>query len=162
MKTALYVATVARTYRKAIDDCLKDRGLYEENLPWYREQISNCTYRQFTTGFFYGSPDSEAQIYDSNTYVKEYTYLGIIGEENGEGCYRIEQRNKFCTGEMIEVMKPDGRNIRAEVKRIINEDGEEQESAPHPKQVLYVDLGMKLSQYDILRRQEMETEKEGN
>lgn len=162
MKTALYVATVARTYRKAIDDCLKDRGLYEENLPWYREQISNCTYRQFTTGFFYGRPDSEAQIYDSNTYVKEYTYLGIIGEENGEGCYRIEQRNKFCTGEMIEVMKPDGRNIRAEVKRIINEDGEEQESAPHPKQVLYVDLGMKLSQYDILRRQEMETEKEGN
>ena len=162
MKTALYVATVARTYRKAIDDCLKDRGLYEENLPWYREQISNCTYRQFTTGFFYGRPDSEAQIYDSNTYVKEYTYLGIIGEENGEGCYRIEQRNKFCTGEIIEVMKPDGRNIRAEVKRIINEDGEEQESAPHPKQVLYVDLGMKLSQYDILRRQEMETEKEGN
>ena len=162
MKTALYVATVARTYRKAIDDCLKDRGLYEENLPWYREQISNCTYRQFTTGFFYGRPDSEAQIYDSNTYVKEYTYLGIIGEENGEGCYRIEQRNKFCTGEMIEVMKPDGRNIQAEVKRIINEDGEEQESAPHPKQVLYVDLGMKLSQYDILRRQEMETEKEGN
>ena len=48
------------------------------------------------------------------------------------------------------------------MKRIINEDGEEQESAPHPKQVLYVDLGMKLSQYDILRRQEMETEKEGN
>lgn len=162
MKTALYVATVARTYRKAIDDCLKDRKLYEENMPWYREQISNCTYRQFTTGFFYGKPESEAQIYDSNTYVKEYTYLGIVGEENGEGCYRIEQRNKFCKGEMIEVMKPDGQNILAEVKRIINEDGEEQESAPHPKQVLYVDLGMKLSRYDILRRQEMAAEKEGN
>lgn len=162
MKTALYVATVARTYRKAIDDCLKDRKLYEENMPWYREQISNCTYRQFTTGFFYGKPESEAQIYNSNTYVKEYTYLGIVGEENGEGCYRIEQRNKFCKGEMIEVMKPDGQNILAEVKRIINEDGEEQESAPHPKQVLYVDLGMKLSRYDILRRQEMAAEKEGN
>lgn len=162
MKTALYVATVARTYRKAIDDCLKDRKLYEENMPWYKEQISNCTYRQFTTGFFYGRPESDAQIYDSNTYVKEYTYLGIVGEENSEGCYRIEQRNKFCTGETIEVMKPDGQNIPAEVKRIINEDGEEQESAPHPKQVLYVDLGMKLSRYDILRRQEMAAEKEGN
>ena len=75
MKTALYVATVARTYRKAIDDYLKDPALYEKNMPWYLDQISNCTYRQFTTGFFYGKPDSEAQIYDSNTYVKEYTYL---------------------------------------------------------------------------------------
>ena len=79
MKTALYVATVARTYRKAIDDYLKDPALYEKNMPWYLDQISNCTYRQFTTGFFYGKPDSEAQIYDSNTYVKEYTYLGIVG-----------------------------------------------------------------------------------
>ena len=78
MKTALYVATVARTYRKAIDDCLQSRELYEKNMPWYLEQISNCTYRQFTTGFFYGKPDESAQIYDSNTYVKEYTYLGIV------------------------------------------------------------------------------------
>lgn len=54
MKTALYVATVARTYRKAIDDYLESPKKYEENMEWYRDQISNCTYRQFTTGFFYG------------------------------------------------------------------------------------------------------------
>lgn len=153
MKTALYVATVARTYRKAIDDYQKDPKLYEENMPWYLEQISNCTYRQFTTGFFFGKPDETTQIYDSNTYVKEYTYLGIVGEER-DGTYRIEQRNKFSVGETIEVMKPNGENISVEVKRILDEDGNEQESAPHPKQVLYVDLGMPLEQYDILRRQE--------
>ena len=134
MKTALYVATVARTYRKAIDDYQKDPKLYEENMPWYLEQISNCTYRQFTTGFFFGKPDETTQIYDSNTYVKEYTYLGIIGEEK-EGTYRIEQRNKFSVGETIEVMKPNGENVEVTVKRILTEDGEEQESAPHPKQV---------------------------
>lgn len=153
MKTALYVATVARTYRKAIDDYQKDPKLYEENMPWYLEQISNCTYRQFTTGFFFGKPDETTQIYDSNTYVKEYTYLGIIGEEK-EGTYRIEQRNKFSVGESIEVMKPNGENVEVTVKRILTEDGEEQESAPHPKQVLYVDLGIKVDAYDILRRRE--------
>ena len=153
MKTALYVATVARTYRKAIDDYLADPQLYQKNMPWYLDQISNCTYRQFTTGFYFGKPGDESQIYDSNTYVKEYTYLGIIGGEK-DGLYRIEQRNKFSVGETIEIMKPDGRNIETTVKRIVDEEGNEQESAPHPKQVLYVKLDHEASQYDILRKAE--------
>lgn len=153
MKTALYVATVARTYRLAIDDYLKDPKLYEEHMPWYLDQISNCTYRQFTTGFYFGKPDETSQIYDSNTYVREYTYLGIIGKES-DGRYRIEQRNKFSVGEMIEIMKPDGQNIETVVRAIINEDGETQESAPHSKQVLYVELDKKAEKYDILRRAE--------
>ncbi len=153
MKTALYVATVARTYRKAIDDYQKDPKLYEQNMPWYLEQISNCTYRQFTTGFFFGKPDENTQIYDSNTYVREYTYLGIIGEEK-DGLYRIEQRNKFSVGEQIEIMKPNGENTVTTVKRILNEEGKEQESAPHSRQVLYVELDQKADTYDILRRAE--------
>lgn len=154
MKTALYVATVARTYRKAIDDYQEDPALYRKNMPWYLEQIVGCTYRQFTTGFFFGRPDESSQIYDSNTYVKDYTYLGIVGERNAEGLYRIEQRNKFSVGEAIEVMKPNGENLSVTVRRIVNENGEEQESAPHPKQVLYLDLGVELEQYELLRRQE--------
>ncbi len=154
MKTALYVATVARTYRKALDDYAESPEKYEANMPWYLDQISNCTYRQFTTGFFYGKPDETTQIYDSNTYVKEYTYLGIVGERNEKGWYATEQRNKFSVGELIEVMKPDGRNIEVTVKAIYDEDGQPMESAPHPKQKLYIDLGMELDQYDILRRQE--------
>ena len=153
MKTALYVATVARTYRKAIDDYLADPELYRKNMPWYLDQISNCTYRKFTTGFFFGKPDDDAQIYDSNTYVKEYTYLGIAGEIR-DGMCRIEQRNKFSVGETVEIMKPNGENPEAVVKRIVNEEGEEQESAPHPKQVLYVELSICPEKYDILRRAE--------
>ena len=173
MKTALYVATVARTYRKAIDDYLESPELYREHMDWYLDQISNCTYRQFTTGFFFGKPDESAQIYDNNTYVKEYTYLGIIGECTADGLYRIEQRNKFSVGEQIEIMKPDGRNIPAVVRRIVDEEGQEMQSAPHPKQVLYIELAAAengaLSEadvseqdnhaaelYDILRRKEEE------
>ena len=151
MKTALYVATVARTYRKAIDDCMKEEAIYRKNMPWYQEQISNCTYRKFTTGFFFGKPDEDAQIYDNNTYVKEYTYLGIIGESK-EGLYQIEQRNKFSVDEQIEIMKPNGDNLQVSVKRILDEDGNELESAPHPKQIIYVDLGVLADRYDILRR----------
>ena len=157
MKTALYVATVARTYRKAIDDYQKDPELYKKNMPWYLDQISNCTYRQFTTGFFFGKPDHETQIYDNNTYIREYTYLGIVGAvENGLA--RIEQRNKISVGETIEIMKPDGSNVEAKVLRILNEDGEEQESAPHSKQVLHVELSETPAQYDLLRRQEEDKE----
>ena len=158
MKTALYVATVARTYRKAINDYLESPEKYQANMPWYQEQISNCTYRQFTTGFFFGKPDENTQIYDNNTYIREYTYLGIVGERNAEGLYRIEQRNKFSVGETIEVMKPDGSNIEVIVRRIVDEEGNEMESAPHPQQGLYIDLGMELDAFDILRRQEEDVE----
>ena len=154
MKTALYVATVARTYRKAIDDYLTSPEKYAQNMAWYQEQISNCTYRQFTTGFFFGKPDQNTQIYDNNTYIREYTYLGIVGTPNAEGLYPIEQRNKFSVGEEIEVMKPNGENLCVVVKRIVDEDGNDMQSAPHPKQVLYLDLGQPLEEYDILRRKE--------
>lgn len=160
MKTALYVATVARTYRKAIDDYLESQEKYQENLPWYREQITGCTYRQFTTGFFFGKPDETTQIYDNNTYVKEYTYLGIVGEGNALGQYRIEQRNKFSVGEVLEVMKPGGENVAVTVRGIYNQEGEPMESAPHPKQVLWVDLGQPLEAFDILRRQEEEEQED--
>jgi putative protease len=156
MKTALYVATVARTYRKAINDYLESEEKYRKNMPWYLDQISNCTYRQFTTGFFFGKPDENTQIYDSNTYVREYTYLGIVGPKNEWG-YRIEQRNKFSVGEEIEVMKPNGDNVKAKVLHIRDNEGNEMESAPHPQQELFVDLGMELSEFDILRREEHET-----
>ena len=154
MKTALYVATVARTYRLAIDEFIQDEYLYKKRIPFYKSEISKCTYRQYTTGFFFGKPDENTQIYDTNTYIKEYTYLGIVGEQNAQGLYHIEQRNKFSVGETIEVMRPNGDNILVTVKRITDERGVDMESAPHPKQQLYIDLGVKLEQYDVLRRKE--------
>lgn len=152
MKTALYVATVARTYRKAIDDFQKDPKLYRENMEWYKAEIGKCTYREFTTGFYFGKPTEDAQIYDSNTYVKNYTYLGTVEETDGNGAFRMEQKNKFSVGETVEVMKPDGRNLTAVVREIRDEEGNPQESTPHPKQQLWVDLGMDVEVYDILRK----------
>ena len=151
MKTQLYVASVARVYRKAIDDCLKDPVLYEQNLPLYREEIRKCTYREYTTGFYFGKPDEAAQIYDSNTYVKNYTFLGSVSEVLPDGSFRIEQKNKFSAGDEIEILKPDCSTVYAKVLKIRDaETKEEQESCPHSKQQLLITLDTVPEVYDIL------------
>ncbi|MBR4731495.1 MAG: U32 family peptidase [Lachnospiraceae bacterium] len=195
MKTALYVASVTRTYRKAIDDYFLGEEIYQKNLDWYRAEIAKCTYRQYSTGFYFGKPTSENQIYDNSTYVSESIYLGIVEEkmailsdltkdyEKGENLpwiqaqleaetlawmempadgepteedasaeaghreqrltgflelIRITQRNKFCVGDHIEIMKRDGRDLSVRVGAIYNEELEPMESAPHAKQKIWV------------------------
>ncbi len=151
MKTALYVACVARTYRKAIDDFFASEEMYRENMAWYRAEIAKCTYRQFTTGFYFGKPNENTQIYDSNTYVNESVYLGMVDLVDERGFAKFEQKNKFCVGDVIEIMKPDGRNVSAKVLSMYNEDGEAVESCPHSKQVLYAKLSEQVNKYDIMR-----------
>ena len=151
MKTALYVATVARTYRRAIDDYLESEEKYRANMKWYQEEIAKCTYRQFTTGFYFGKPDENTQIYDNNTYVNEYIYLGIVSSVDNAGRARFEQRNKFSVGDEIEIMKPDGSNIPVKTLAMYNEDGDEVESCPHSKQLIDVALSQTPQPYDILR-----------
>ena len=127
-------------------------------MPWYQAEISKCTYRQFTTGFYFGKPDENTQIYDSNTYVNEYTYLGIVDQVmqrdvNGENklLARIEQRNKFSVGDEIEIMKPDGRNVNVKVTAMYNADLEPVDSCPHSKQEIWLELSEQPEQYDLLR-----------
>lgn len=162
MKTALYVATVARTYRRAIDDYFASGERYRENLDWYRAEIAKCTYRKFTTGFYFGKADENTQIYDESTYVSEYIYLGIVqavtANDPAEGgnaqrplCARIEQRNKFCVGDAIEIMKPGGENIPVQVLAMYDEEGNPVESCPHPKQIIDVRLSVTPEAGDILR-----------
>ena len=151
MKTALYVATVARVYRKAIDDYFESEEKYRENLAWYREEAAKCTHRHFTTGFYFGKPDEETQIYDSSTYVNEYIYLGTVEAVDEKGGAKIRQKNKFCVGDCIEIMKPDGRNVEAEVLSLTTEEGESVESAPHAGQILFAGLSAAAERNDILR-----------
>lgn len=154
MKTTLYTAAVARTYRKAIDDYLESPELYKKNIEWYKDEIAKCTIREFTTGFYFGKPDKDTQIYDANIHITNYIYLGQILDTNEKGQYQIQQKNKFSVGETIEIMKPDGTNLSCVVKGIYNEEGEAQESAPHSKQMLWIDFGndVQLQKHDILRK----------
>lgn len=163
MKAALYVAAVARTYRRAIDDCFLSEETYLEKLDWYRTEISRCTYRRFTTGFYFGKSDENTQIYDGSTYENDSVYLGIVEEIRGacdtpvkaeeQDCRlaRIEQKNKFAVGDAIEIMKPDGTNVPVIVEAMYNEAGEAVENCPHARQQLWIKLPAQADPYDLLR-----------
>jgi putative protease len=128
-----------------------DPALYQANIPHYKEEIAACTYREFTTGFFYGKPSEEDQIYDGLTYKSPYTYLGVAEREE-DGRVRLIQKNKFSVGEEIEIMKPDGRDVPARVLSIRDNDGNEMPSAHHAKQEIHVSLSAEAESFDILRR----------
>lgn len=151
MKTALYVADVARTYRQAIDDYFESPEKYESKIPYYQEEISKCTYRQFTTGFFYGKPTHETQIYDNNTYVRGYVYLGLAGAKDENGYVEMEQRNKFCVGDEVEIMKPSGENVIVKVLGMKDEWDKDMESCPHPKQKIKVLFSQVPDELDLIR-----------
>lgn len=175
MKTALYVAAVARTYRRAIDDYFVSEEKYRANQDWYRAEIGKCTYRKFTTGFYFGKADETSQIYDESTYVSEAVYLGTVSAVTETGAAaddisaadsaplnaqvvcraRIEQRNKFCVGDTIEIMKPGGENIPVRVLAMYDGDGNAMESCPHPKQLVDVELSAMAAVGDILRQEKI-------
>ncbi len=186
MKTALYAATVTRAYRRAIDDYFTDPALYEANREWYEAEVRKCTHRQYATGFFFGKPSADTQIYGNSTYINDYIYLGTVEEtkrdpypgnveETERGPYpgsteetehdpysgniekmehslaRITQKNKFAVGDMIEIMKPDGRNIEVQVKAMYNKTMEAVESCPHASETIWLDLAGEAQVYDVLR-----------
>ena len=151
MKTALYVASTARAYRRAIDDYFENPEKYEKNRVSYMEAASECTYRQYTTGFYFHKPTHEDQIYDSNTYEQKYIYLGSVIDTDERGRIHIIQKNKFSEGDEVELMKPDGRNVSSKVKAIYKSTGERTDSAPHPKEELFIDLGIDADECDVLR-----------
>lgn len=162
MKTALYVATLARTYRVAFDDYLESPEKFEANLDWYREEIRKVTHREYTTGFFLGKTDTNSQIYDANTYVQGAIYCATVektaekitvkdGEVEGNLAF-FEQKNKFSVGEELEILKPGKETVKAKVLALYNEEGEAVESCPHSRQKLWMLLSEPACEGEILRK----------
>ena len=152
MKNAMYVATVAGAYRAAIDACIADVDAYRARIPEFESAIRSTTYRPFGTGFYYGSPSSEGQIYDTNTYITAYTYLGIIDHVDEAQRGFFIQKNKFSVGEEIEAISPGLVVKKLRVLAITSEDGESMESCPHASQRLYLTVDGVLDPGDIIRR----------
>ena len=167
MKNPLYVASVARTYRCAIDDWFESKEKYEARKDWYLDQISMTTFRPYGTGFFYGNPEAGGQIYDGTTYESKAVYLGTLetaeaGAQNvAAGVADVDvtfiQKNKFSVGEEIEIMKPDGTNLKAVAVKMYDKDGNETDSCPHAsvmvRAVLRVNAGEGVPEAgDVMRR----------
>ena len=151
MKNALYAATVASAYRKAIDDYFEDPDKYEANKDKYLDEVKKSSNRTFITGFYYGKPGPESQMYDGSEDYAEKTYLGTI-HISDDGRPAFVQKNKFCVGDEIEVIRPGEEPITTTVKALINEKGEAVDSAPHASETLYPDLGIELKDFDMMRK----------
>ncbi len=156
MKTALYVATVARAYRNAIDTFFDNPEEYKKNIPVYFDEITKCTNRRFTTGFYFGKPSAESMVYENSTYVKEYVYYGTVAsaEKNEDGTYTcvLEQKNKFFVGDTLEILAPGKIEEKfAKILKITDEDGNEMESCPHASQIIHVTVDSQIKEGDLFR-----------
>lgn len=153
MKSPLYIATMARTYRQAIDDYTKDKALYEANKKSYYETVCQTTHREYSHGFYYGDTGASGIIPDNSDYVVDYTYLGYV-EDVKDGYILLHQKNKFSIGENIDIMNTEGDELDVSVIDIKTIDGEHREDAPHPKEALWVKLSKEASVLDVLRRRD--------
>lgn len=135
MKTPLYVAMVTKAYREAIDDYCQDPELYESKKPYYLELLSQVSHRGYNTGFYFGHPDQNSQVYDSSEYIKQMNFAAkVIGSKDGN--LLVEQRNKFSVGDSLYVLLPEGAPRLYPVQEIRSMDGELRESAPHAQEHL--------------------------
>ena len=154
MKTALYVAMVARTYRCALDMYLRSEEEYRRNLEWLKKEVRAATFRPYSTGFYFGRPGEEGQTTDDGRYVTGQVYLGRVDRKDAAGRLHIIQKNKFATGSELEIMKPDGRDITAKVVKMQNAAGETVESCPHAAEEIWLTLSEEAEEGDILRTAE--------
>lgn len=155
IKTPFYVGTVVKAYRQAIDDYLEDPALYEKNIPYYMEEVSKASHREYTSAFYYGKPDGDQQVYTNNSYIRGYDFIGVVQEASDPetGIALVEQRNKFSVGEEIEVMPAKGKSFAMKVEAMWDaESGEVVEVAPHPQQMLKVKFDKPVAPFDMMRK----------
>lgn len=152
IKTSFYVGTVIRAYREAIDDYLKDPELYEKKKDYYIQEVAKASYRGFTTGFYYGKPSAEEQIYTTSSYIRTYDFVGMVLDYDKEtGFALIEQRNKFVKGEKVEFLRHNGEIFSQIVAEMYNEDGEGISEAPHPQQIIKLKVNLQVEAFDMMR-----------
>lgn len=153
VKSSYYVATVIRAYRIAIDEYLKDPENYVYNPQWL-EEVKKVSHRDFTTGFFLGGPEKDAQVYTTNSYIRGYDFIGMVLDYDSETGYAtIEQRNRMFVGEEIEVFGPGKEYFTQKIEKMLNKDGEEIEVAPHAQQIIKIKMDKEVEKYYLLRKE---------
>ncbi|KMT21313.1 peptidase U32 family protein [Clostridium cylindrosporum] len=154
MKSSYYVASVIKAYRMAIDAYLENKEEYKYNPKWM-EEVSRSSHRAFSTGFYYGKPDK--QILDTVTYERSHEIMGlVVGYDKETKIATIEQRNKICKGEEVEILSPKNDNFSLVLDTIWNENGEEIESAPHPQMIFKIKCEKELKPFDMIVKEKAE------
>lgn len=152
MKSVFYVATVVNAYRKALDAYEDNPENYSFKHEWL-EEVSKVSHREFTTGFYFNKPTHKDQNYQTSSYTRDYSFVGMVKEYDPESKIAIiEQRNKLIVGDEIEVMGPNRVFFSQRIVEMLNENGESIEEAPHPQQIFSMKMSFPVKAQDILRK----------
>ena len=150
MRSVYYIATVISTYRKAIDEYLKDRENYKYNID-YENILNNVANRDSISQFFNGNFGMESQYYNGRIEYSNQDFLGIVLDyDEKTKLAKIEQRNYFKVGDIIEIFGPN-KVFSYEIKEIKDADMNNIDIVRHPKEIVYLKVEDKLEKYDMLR-----------
>ncbi len=156
MKTTYYVAMVVKAYRAAIDKYYEDPENWKFDPKWMKE-LKKASHRDFTTGFYFNKPDHTDHHYDNTSYVRDYSFIGIVKDYNPDTkIATVEQRNRFFLGDEIEITGPK-EDVTMKVTEMWDEDMNPIEVAPHPQQILKIKMDVPVKENYILRK-ELKTE----
>ena len=133
-KTAYYSAVTTNAYRQALDAYF-DGGLKDDykTSPLIKEELEKISHRQYSTGFYLGN--TPGQTTDNGGYIRHYDLVALSEEERDFGGI-ITQRNKFYLGDEVDILPPSGIPFTVTAQKLVNENGEEVDSTPHPMERL--------------------------
>lgn len=153
VKSSYYVATIIRAYRMAIDEYYRTKDDYEFDTK-YRDEIEKTSFRAFTTGFYFGKPSNEAQVYETSSYIRKYDFIGIVRDYDEEtGIATVEQRNRMFVGDHIEVFGPDKDHFEQSIEEMWDSKGKEIDVAPHAQQEIKIKMKQPVKKMDMLRKE---------
>lgn len=153
VKSEYYLATVIRSYRMAIDAYYEDPENYKYD-PYLLEEIKKVSHRDFTTGFFYGKANENSQVYEDNSYIRGYDFVGIVLDYNNDTkVATIEQRNRIFKGEDIEIFGPGIKHFNYKIQEMYDDKDREIEVANKAKQIFKIKIDKPVKKGFILRRE---------
>lgn len=151
VKSEYYVATVVKAYRREIDKYLENPQNYTLS-PDAMEELCKVSHRYYSKGFWHRDCQTNGQIYETSSYIRDYDVVGIIESCDDNGNAVIRQRNKFSVGEQLEILRPDKDFTAFTIDKMQNGDGQSIESAPHAQMEVRLKLPEKVPSNSMLRR----------
>ena len=148
-KSSYYTAVTTNAYRHAVDDFYAE-GENFKLKPWIKEELEKISHREYSTGFYFGY--EPGQTTDNGGYIRHYDAAAFCEESIDDTTSVISQRNKFCVGDTLDILPPGGVPYNVKCISLTNEDGEQVESAPHPKQILTMKSDLPVPAGSVLRR----------
>ncbi|EKB53402.1 peptidase U32 family protein [Facklamia hominis] len=152
MKSIHYVSTVVNVYRKAIDTYFEDPDNYQVDPEWI-EELWKTAQRELATGFYYGRPTENEQIFGPPRQIAQYRFVAeVLDYDPTTQLAKIQQRYKFATGDEIEFYGPGFRHHYSQVGPLWNDQGESVPDAPHPMEILTMKVDFPVKPHDMIRK----------